>query len=114
MGARAGGGLIGLVFGLTLCWSGMADPDVIRSALLFEDSYLFMMFAAAVGTATIGLLILRRLRSRARSLPFLRRTRNQTSSTSLPTTSAGRTSASTGARTSRRQILTSWRQAERS
>ena len=59
------GGLIGVVFGLTLCWSGMADPDVIRGALLFEDSYLFLMFAAAVGTATAGLHILRRVRSRA-------------------------------------------------
>jgi hypothetical protein len=59
------GGLIGVVFGVTLCWSGMADPDVIRGALLFEDSYLFLMFAAAVGTATLGLHVLRRVRSRA-------------------------------------------------
>jgi uncharacterized membrane protein YedE/YeeE len=65
MRTRVAGGLIGVVFGLTLCWSGMADPDVIRGALLFEDSYLFLMFAAAVGTATVGLYVLRRVRARA-------------------------------------------------
>jgi uncharacterized protein len=35
-------------------------PDVIRGALLFEDSYLFLFFASAVATATIGLRLLRR------------------------------------------------------
>jgi uncharacterized protein len=65
MRPQLAGGLIGVVFGLTLCWSGMADPDVIRGALLFEDSYLFLMFAAAVGTSTLGLHVLRRVRSRA-------------------------------------------------
>jgi uncharacterized protein len=54
--------LIGAVFGVTLCWSGMSDPSVIRDALLFEDSYLFLMFASAVGTAAIGLQVLRRFR----------------------------------------------------
>jgi uncharacterized protein len=65
MDTRIAGALIGVVFGLTLCWSGMADPDVIRGALLFEDAYLYLMFAAAVGTSTLGLHLLRRLRSRA-------------------------------------------------
>ena len=36
------------------------SPDVIRSALLFEDSYLFLFFASAVGTASLGLWLLRR------------------------------------------------------
>ena len=36
------------------------SPDVIRSALLFEDSYLYLFFASAVATAAIGLRLLRR------------------------------------------------------
>jgi uncharacterized membrane protein YedE/YeeE len=62
---RIAGALIGVVFGITLCWSGMASPDVIREALLFEDSYLFLFFASAVLTATAGVHLLRRLRVRA-------------------------------------------------
>jgi len=58
----AAAALIGAIFGVTLCWSGMSDPSVIRGALLFEDSYLFLMFASAVATAAIGLQILRRQR----------------------------------------------------
>jgi uncharacterized membrane protein YedE/YeeE len=65
MATRVSGALIGLVFGLTLCWSGMADPDVIRRALLFQDAYLYLMFATAVGTATLGLHLLRRRRASA-------------------------------------------------
>jgi len=56
---------IGLVFGITLCWSGMSSPDVIRGALLFQQSYLFLFFAAAVGTAALGLALLRRRERRA-------------------------------------------------
>ena len=59
MGTRAAGLGVGLVFGLVLAWSGMMDPDVIRGALLFEDSYLFLFFASAVGTASLGLWLLR-------------------------------------------------------
>jgi uncharacterized membrane protein YedE/YeeE len=51
---------VGLVFGIVLSWSGMTSPEVIRSALLFEDSYLFLFFASAVATAAIGLQLLRR------------------------------------------------------
>jgi uncharacterized protein len=51
---------IGIVFGVVLSWSGMTSPDVIRGALLFEDSYLFLFFASAVVTASIGLMLLRR------------------------------------------------------
>jgi uncharacterized membrane protein YedE/YeeE len=50
--------VIGLIFGLTLCWSGMSSPDVIRDALLFQDSYLYLMFASAVLTAAVGLRLL--------------------------------------------------------
>jgi uncharacterized membrane protein YedE/YeeE len=62
---RAAGAAVGVVFGIVLCWSGMADPDVIRAALLFEQAYLFLFFASAVATAVVGLRILRRVRERA-------------------------------------------------
>lgn len=51
---------IGTVFGVTLCWSGMSNPDVIRGALLFQHAYLFEFFAAAVATAVVGQRLLRR------------------------------------------------------
>jgi len=62
---RVAGLLIGLVFGVTLCWTGMSNPDVIRGALLFEQSYLFLFFFAAVAVATVGVQLLRRRRARA-------------------------------------------------
>ncbi len=62
---QATGAALGLVFGFMLAWSGMASPAVIREALLFEDSYLFLFMASAVATATIGSHLARRLRSRA-------------------------------------------------
>jgi uncharacterized membrane protein YedE/YeeE len=51
---------LGLVFGTVLCWSGMASPDVIRGALLLEQSYLFLFFGSAVATAALGLALVRR------------------------------------------------------
>src|SRR4051812_16125227 len=42
MPRRAVGFAIGIVFGFTLCWSGMASPEVIRATLLFQSSYLFL------------------------------------------------------------------------
>jgi uncharacterized membrane protein YedE/YeeE len=65
MRSRGAGAAIGMVFGLTLCWSGMSSPDVIRGALLLEHSYLFLFFGSAVGTAAIGLALLRRRERRA-------------------------------------------------
>jgi uncharacterized membrane protein YedE/YeeE len=62
---RLAGALLGIVFGVTLSWSGMAVPDVLRAALLLQQSYLFLMFASAVLTATVGLALLRRTRDRA-------------------------------------------------
>ena len=62
---RVAGLLVGLVFGVTLCLTGMSDPNVIRGALLFEQSYLFLFFAAAVVVATAGVQVLRRRRARA-------------------------------------------------
>ena len=59
---RFAGAVIGIVFGFVLCWSGMSDPDVIRSGLLFESAYLFQMFAVAVLVASIGVHVMRRRR----------------------------------------------------
>jgi uncharacterized membrane protein YedE/YeeE len=56
---RLAGLVVGLVFGVTLSWTGMSDPDVIRGALLFKESYLFLFFASAVLTATVGVRLVR-------------------------------------------------------
>jgi uncharacterized membrane protein YedE/YeeE len=65
MRTRVAGLLIGIVFGVVLCWSGMSDPAVIRGALLLEQSYLFKFFAAAVATAAVGTALVRRYQGRA-------------------------------------------------
>jgi uncharacterized protein len=65
MSARVTGGVVGAVFGAALSWTGMSSPEVIRQALLLEDSYLFLMFGSAVVTAFVGLRLLRALRTRA-------------------------------------------------
>lgn len=57
--------LVGVVFGFTLSWSGMTDPDVLRDGLLFRDAYLMLFFASALGTAFIGLRVLKVLQARA-------------------------------------------------
>jgi uncharacterized membrane protein YedE/YeeE len=54
------GAAIGVAFGIVISWSGMASPEIIRHALLLEQSYLFLMFASAVATASLGLALLRR------------------------------------------------------
>lgn len=59
------GAAVGVVFGVVISWSGMASPEIIRHALLFEQSYLFLMFASAVTTAWVGLALLRRRERRA-------------------------------------------------
>ncbi len=65
MRQRLTGGLIGVVFGLMLSWSAMANPAVVRNALLFRDSYLYLLMASAVGTAALGLAIVERRTGRA-------------------------------------------------
>ena len=56
---------VGVVFGVTLSWTGLTSPNVIRDALLFRSAYLFLFFGSAVLTAAIGLRILRARRERA-------------------------------------------------
>jgi uncharacterized membrane protein YedE/YeeE len=60
---RGAGLIVGLVFGAVLAWSGMTSPAVIRQALLFQRAYLFLFFASAVLTASLGLALLRRRRA---------------------------------------------------
>ena len=62
---RTAGAVIGVVFGIALCWSGMSSPVVIRQALLFQKSYLYFFFASAVATAALGLWLVRRRQRRA-------------------------------------------------
>ena len=62
---RLAGLLVGVVFGVTLSWTGMSSPEVLREALLLENAYLYLFFASAVATATVGLWLLRRARVRA-------------------------------------------------
>src|SRR3954468_15684427 len=62
MATRAVGAVVGVIFGVTLSWTGMTSPEVIRSALLFEKAYLFLFFGAAVATAFVGLRLLRATR----------------------------------------------------
>ena len=62
---RLAGLFVGVVFGVTLSWTGMSSPEVLREALLLDNAYLYLFFASAVATATLGLLLLRRARVRA-------------------------------------------------
>jgi uncharacterized protein len=65
MRARLAGGLVGVVFGVTLSWTGLSSPEVVREALLLDNAYLYLFFASAVATSTLGLSLLRRARVRA-------------------------------------------------
>ena len=62
---RLAGLLVGVVFGVTLSWTGMSSPEVLREALLLDNAYLYLFFASAVATSTLGLWLLRRARARA-------------------------------------------------
>jgi uncharacterized membrane protein YedE/YeeE len=62
---RLAGFGVGVVFGVALSWTGMSSPEVIREALLFQDPYLYLMFASAVATAFVGTRVLRARRVRA-------------------------------------------------
>jgi uncharacterized membrane protein YedE/YeeE len=65
MRARLAGGLVGVVFGVTLSWTGLSSPEVLREALLLDNAYLYLFFASAVASSTLGLSLLRRARVRA-------------------------------------------------
>lgn len=63
--ARATAVVLGIVFGFVLAWSGMTDPDLIRSMLLLEDAYLFLVMFSSMAVAFTGVRILRARRTRA-------------------------------------------------
>ena len=65
MSPRVAAAIIGVVFGVVLSWSGMTSPEIIREGLLFQSSYLFLFFAGAMLTATVGLRVLKRRGPRA-------------------------------------------------
>ena len=65
MSARLAAGLVGVVFGVALSWTGMTSPEIIRQSLLFKSSYLFLMFGSAVAVAFVGMRLVRRRRMRA-------------------------------------------------
>lgn len=51
---------VGVVFGFLLTGSGLGDYDTIHDGLLLRDPYIFLMMAATVGTAAMGIAMLRR------------------------------------------------------
>ena len=65
MRSRAAAAVVGVVFGVTLCWTGLTSPVVLRDGLLFHSAYLYLFFASAVTTAFLGLRLLRARRARA-------------------------------------------------
>ena len=65
MRTRTAAALVGVVFGVTLCWTGLTSPVVLRNGLLFHSAYLYLFFASAVITAFVGLRLLRVLGARA-------------------------------------------------
>jgi uncharacterized membrane protein YedE/YeeE len=65
MAPRAYAAVVGIVFGLTLCWVRFSDPGAIRRMLLFEDGYLWLIFASAVAISFVAIRLVRRLARRA-------------------------------------------------
>lgn len=52
---------VGVVFGFLLTGSGLGDYHTIHEGLLLRDGYIYWMMAATVGTAAIGIALLRRV-----------------------------------------------------
>ena len=51
---------VGLAFGFFLTASGLGDYDTIHQGLLLQDAYIYLMMAATVATAAVGIALLRR------------------------------------------------------
>ena len=62
---RAASVLLGAAFGFLLSWGQFVSPDRIRQMLLLEDSYMWVMFVAAVAVGFVGMRLLRRFGARA-------------------------------------------------
>ncbi|MFN2616805.1 MAG: DUF6691 family protein [Thermoleophilaceae bacterium] len=65
MRVRGAAAAVGVVFGFTLAWTGLSDPDLIRRGLLFESPYLWELFFGGVVVAFVGNQLLRRAHARA-------------------------------------------------
>lgn len=52
---------VGVVFGFLLTGSGLGDYHTIHEGLLLRDGYIYLMMAATVGTAALGIVLLRRV-----------------------------------------------------
>ena len=52
---------VGVAFGFFLTASGLGNYHTIHDGLLLRDPYIYLMMASTVGTAAIGLLLLRRV-----------------------------------------------------
>ena len=62
--------VVGGCFGFFLTASGLGDYDTIHDGLLLRDPYIYLMMAATVGTAALGIGVLRRLGSTALGGPL--------------------------------------------
>jgi uncharacterized membrane protein YedE/YeeE len=51
---------VGAAFGFFLTGSGLGDYDTIHDGLLLRDPYIYLMMASTVGTAAVGIALLRR------------------------------------------------------
>ncbi|MGZ4475121.1 MAG: DUF6691 family protein [Nocardioides sp.] len=51
---------VGFGFGLALTGSGLGNYRTIHDGLLLRDPYIYLMMAATVGTAAVGIAVLRR------------------------------------------------------
>ncbi len=64
MRARFAAGGFGIAFGFLITWGQFSSPARIREMLLLEDAYLYLMMCSAIAVASLGLMILRRRRTR--------------------------------------------------
>ena len=62
---------VGVVFGFFLTASGLGDYRTIHRGLLLQDSYIFLLMAATIGTAMPLLWLIQRHRRRNPNLPAL-------------------------------------------
>ena len=51
---------VGAVFGFLLTASGLGNYETIHNGLLLRDPYIYLMMAATVGTAWLGIQLLKR------------------------------------------------------
>ena len=59
-GVRVSAAGVGLAFGFFLTASGLGDYETIHRGLLLQDAYIYLMMAATVATAALGIALLRR------------------------------------------------------